>query len=69
MEIGQTGGAGNRVLELVEEVQELDYDHAHPLHHQKQENIASKILQDLYTETCKEKAANKKNAPILVSNN
>ena len=47
MEIGQIGGAGNHVLELVEEVQELDYDHAHPLHHQKQENIASKILQDL----------------------
>ena len=43
MEIGQTGEAGIHVLELVEEVKELEYEHAHPLNHQKQENIARKI--------------------------
>ena len=43
MEIGQTGGPGNHVLELVEEVKELEYEHAHPQHHQKQGNIARKI--------------------------
>ena len=62
MEIGQIGGAGNHVLELVEKVQDIDYEHAHPLHHQTEENIAS-VAQ------CKESIAIKKNALILVSNN
>ena len=62
MEIGHTGRAGNHVLELVEKVQDIDYEHAHPLHHQTEENIAS-VAQ------CKESIAIKKNALILVSNN
>ena len=61
-EIGHTGRAGNHVLELVEKVQDIDFELAHPLHHQTEENIA-------LVAQCKESIAIKMNALILVSNN
>jgi len=41
MEIGQLGVTGDLVLALVEEAGEQDVEHAHPLHHQEREKIAS----------------------------
>ena len=62
MEIGQFGVTGDHVLELVEEAQELGEEHAHPLPHRKQEEIAS-------AQQCKVKVAFKKIALFLVSSN
>jgi len=58
MEIGQPGVTGDHVLVLVEEAQELDEEHAHPLHHRKRGKIAS-------AEHFKDKVAFKKIALFL----
>ena len=62
MEIGQPGVTGDHVAVLVEEAGEQDEEHAHPLHHQKQEKIVSVAHR-------KDKVALRKIALILVSNN